>query len=362
VSPTFDYPSFDSTDPGVPQNNSQPWLSLNWDGENANAQGWWTVFNQGADMSLAPADDALRDHLKLPKGQGLVVTAVDGNSPAAQAGIQQNDVLVKLGDTALGKPEDLEENLKKAGDKPVSLSLIRNGNSMALQVQPRITVTLGPAQPKAAGQTYWLGVEVGALDPALRSQLQMPGDTGVIINHVINNSPAEKAGIKVHDVLLELDGKSVSDPHKLAAIVQAHGHKPINVKLLRAGGKTNETLEVTPELRESTASTIRATPARNFYFVRPGTMEWNAWRFPAQPASPGNLYRWRTAPPGGRATPKGSKPAEEAGAAVSKRLDALDAEIKQLRKAVEGLRKTEAVIDDLNKAVDALNRAAKENK
>ena len=49
------------------------------------------------------------------------MTGLDVHSPAAQAGIEQNDILVKLEDVALGKPSDLEDNLKAAGDKPLSL-------------------------------------------------------------------------------------------------------------------------------------------------------------------------------------------------------------------------------------------------
>jgi membrane-associated protease RseP (regulator of RpoE activity) len=330
----------------------QDYTGLNWESAVTDGKGSWWAFEPGRDMELVPVDDALRDHLKLSKGQGLVVTAVDGNSPAARAGIQQNDVLLTLGDAPLGKPEDLEANLKKAGEKPLALGLIRNGRRLVVQVQPRFRVTLAPAQTKDAEQSYWIGVEVAAIGPALRAQLQVPANTGVLVNQVIAGSPAEKAGVKVHDILLELDGKPLSDPYKLASLVQAHGSKPIVATLRRAGGTNNETVEITPEQRKSTAGPTPDIRGRNFYFVRPGAM---------MPDSSGNFYRWtRQAPT--QPNQMGRKPAEDPGAAVSKRLDALDAEIKQLRKAVEGLKKTESIIEELNKVVESLNKAAKENK
>jgi membrane-associated protease RseP (regulator of RpoE activity) len=363
---TFDYPSKDYYySPGTSQYQPQAVQGgsvLNWEKFATNGQGSWLAVSHGSDLNLAPADDALRDHLKLSKGQGLVVTALDGNSPAARAGVHQNDVLVTLGDAPLGKPEDLEENLKKAGEKPVTLALIRNGERLLVKVQPRISVTLGPVQTKAPEYRYWIGVEVGAIDPVLRSQLQIRSDTGVIVNNVLSPSPAEKAGVKVHDILLDLDGKPLSDPRKLAALVQAHGQKPIVATLLRAGSKKNETVEITPEQRESSAGTTLTNLAGNFYFVRPGALVTDPLTYLAQPTSPGNFYQWTTHPPASQANPKGQKAAEDSSAAVSKRLDALDAEIKRLRKAVEGLRKTESIIDDLNKAVESLNKAAKENK
>jgi len=342
---------------------------------NGGGQAWFGAVNQGSGMSLASADDALRDHLKLPKGQGLVVTALDGNSPAAHAGIQQNDVLLKLGEAPLGKPDDLEENLKKAGEKPASLSLFRSGRTRVLQIQPLIRVTLGPAQPKVAEHEYWIGVSVSAIEPALRSQLQIPANTGLIVDAVVKDSPAEKAGIRDHDILLDLGQKPLSDdPHKLAEAVQAHGEKmsavqkniPIPVGVIRAGGQGYWTVLVRPEQRKTAAVSQRYyNRANSYYFVRPGAVltepsptegrntDWVVHALTDQMNNPNQALPYDA---------RNQKPAQDTNAAVSKRLDALDAEIKQLRKAVEALGKAEKTIEELNKAAAALNKAIKDNK
>ena len=143
-------------------------------------------------MSLVSADDALRDHLKLPKDLGLVVTSLDANSPEAHAGIEQNDVLLKLGETPLGKPEDLDASLKKAGENPVALSLIRRGSKRVIQVQPRFRVTLGPAPPGTVERAYWIGVSVSAIEPALASQLQIR--TGVVVSDCREPGSRGKSG------------------------------------------------------------------------------------------------------------------------------------------------------------------------
>ena len=107
--------------------------------------------DQGSGLSLAPVDDAARAHLKLPKGQGLIATVVAPQGPAAHAGVCQNDILLTLGDAPLGKPEDLEEHLKAAGDKPLGLVLLHHGQRKTLQVQPQVKVTFGPVAACAAG-------------------------------------------------------------------------------------------------------------------------------------------------------------------------------------------------------------------
>ncbi len=87
----------------------------------------WDSWSQTANLNLVPADDALRAHLGLSKDEGLVVTSVIANGPAAQAGVQQNDVLLKLGETPLAKVDDLDEALKATGEKPSELMVLRGG-------------------------------------------------------------------------------------------------------------------------------------------------------------------------------------------------------------------------------------------
>ncbi len=198
-----------------------------------------------ADLSLAAPDQVLQDHLNLPKGQGVVVIAVDPHSSAAAAGIQQNDVLLALGASPLKKPEDLYDLLKKAGDKEVSLSLLRGGARIPLQVQPLVRVTLGPAAPKAPARDFWIGVSVNLIGPVLRAQLQLtqPGD--VVVNQVVPDSPAATAGIVVNDILLAIDGRPIVDPQDLANAAQSSGGKPLVLELIGKGSKPRN-VTVTP--------------------------------------------------------------------------------------------------------------------
>jgi membrane-associated protease RseP (regulator of RpoE activity) len=292
---------------------------------------WWTaayVADQNLGMTLTPADDALRAHLKLPGDQGLIVTGLDFHSPAAQAGIEQNDILLNLENAALGKPADLEDNLKAAGDKPVSLKLLRGGKNLVIQVQPRVHVGLGPVQPEAPA--FWIGVSVSPIEPALRSQLKLPEKEGLLATEVFKDSPAAKAEIKVHDILTKLAGKSLDSQEKLVVLVQAHGGKTISLEFIREG-KTQAT-EVTPEPRKNAQGNRFKDATYSFQFVRPGAM--TPFSAPLRVSDRQDL--WITNQSNAPAQPS----AGDAG--ISKRLDELDAEIKQLRKAIEELSKAVA--------------------
>lgn len=82
------------------------------------------------------------------------------------------------------------------------------------------------------------GVEYGALITGDRSKKEFG---------VIPDSPAEKAGLKLDDVILEVDGEKITEDNTLQSIVQKHapGDK-LKLKIWRAGG----TFEATVTLKE----------------------------------------------------------------------------------------------------------------
>jgi membrane-associated protease RseP (regulator of RpoE activity) len=291
-----------------------------------NGLGWFETTNQPMGMSLTPADDALRAHLQLPKDQGLIVTSLDVHSPAAQAGIELNDILLALQNVVLGKPADLEDGLKAVGDKPVAVKLLRGGKNIVIQVQPRVHVGLGPVQREAPA--FWIGVSVSPVEPALRSQLKLPENTGLLATEVFKDSPAAKVEIKVHDILTKLAGKPLDSQEKLVELVQANGGKSIAIEFIREG-KT-QTNEVTPQPRKNGTGNNAANNSAYFYqFAGPGTV--TPYHLPLRLSDRQDLViaNQLTAPAQSLA----------ADAGIPKRLDDLDAEIKQLRQAIEELSK-----------------------
>ena len=63
----------------------------------------------------------------------------------------------------------------------------------------------------AATGEYWLGVECLPVMPALRAQLNLPEKQGLLVAAVMPDSPAAKAGIKQHDVLLRVGEKPLAE-------------------------------------------------------------------------------------------------------------------------------------------------------
>ena len=96
----------------------------------------------------------------------------------------------------------------------------------------------------------WMGVSIQNLTPELAKSLGIKETSGALISGVESNSPADKAGLKRGDLVIELAGKKVADSTSLRNMVAATapGTK-VDVKFIRDGKE--QTVSVTlGELKE----------------------------------------------------------------------------------------------------------------
>src|SRR5438477_1873568 len=88
----------------------------------------------GVETSQVP--DVVSEQLGLAKGLGLVVDYVEPNSPAASAGVQQNDILKMLNDQILIEPSQLRRLLQTFPEgTEVTLTVLRKGQEQKLTVK-----------------------------------------------------------------------------------------------------------------------------------------------------------------------------------------------------------------------------------
>ena len=341
----------------IPTNNPQAlWHYVG----RPNGGGLFAGSGTSQDLVLAAPDAALRNHLNLPDGQGVVVVSVDPSSTAAQAGIQQSDILLSLGDHALAKPEDLYDRLKEVGEKPVSLTLLRAGSRKTIQVEPQIRIFLKPVAAKTAPHDYYIGIAVTPVEPVLRAQLGLTQPHAVIVNQLVQDSPAAHAGIALHDIILSIDGKRILDVSDIAKTVQAKGGKPITLEVIGKGGKPR-TVSVTPGRRKIT-ETSQAGPEHQFKtstydVVYPAAVlegynrvlspvERPYRQFDATTLQDRSYDLWVE-------NPGANQKSQTTGPDLAKRLDTLDSDLKELRTLVEELRKAATSIIERQKSDSA---------
>src|SRR5438552_7654325 len=88
----------------------------------------------GVETSQVPT--VVSEQLGLPKGLGLVVDYVVPDSPAASAGVQQNDILKMLNDQILMEPSQLRKLLQTFSDgADVTLTILRKGQEQKITVK-----------------------------------------------------------------------------------------------------------------------------------------------------------------------------------------------------------------------------------
>ncbi len=107
-------------------------------------------------------------------------------------------------------------------------------------------------------------MSIQRVTPEIAESLGMEAATGALVANVASGSPAERAGIKVRDVIVEYGGKPIKDSAELPFMVaRTHVGAKVNITVLR--DKRNMPLTVTiAELKEEEA--IAPTPERERNF------------------------------------------------------------------------------------------------
>ncbi len=82
----------------------------------------------------------------------------------------------------------------------------------------------------------WLGVVTQSVDYDLAETFDLEVKYGVIINEVVDDSPAEKAGLENDDVIVSIDGERITDYDDLVDMLTEHGEgDQITIGLIRDG-------------------------------------------------------------------------------------------------------------------------------
>lgn len=119
----------------------------------------------------------------------------------------------------------------------VGAAICLAAETKAMPRRPDEEPAVKEAEMSRSSQAY-LGVGIEALHPALASQLPnlVPAGHGVLIAQVAEGSPAAKAGLKTHDIVLAYGDQKVQSPEQFVKLV--HKDKPgreVTLHILRAG-------------------------------------------------------------------------------------------------------------------------------
>lgn len=212
--------------------------------------------------------------LKLPAERGAVVTVVSSGSPAEQAGLKANDVIVEFDAQPVHSAAQLARLVRETpAGRSVAVAVYRNGQKNNLNAK------LGEREherefPKAFAKVFpeggkffefegphigadvirdkilklpvrrpaRLGIEIQPLSEQMAEFLKVPGKAGILVSSVNADSPAQKAGLKAGDVIVGANGKTVADIDDLSQSLGGSESEKVILDYVRNGQKASATV------------------------------------------------------------------------------------------------------------------------
>jgi serine protease Do len=216
----------------------------------------------GVNLCEVPSDRARE--LKLKEAYGVEITRVEDGSPAEKAGLKSGDVVLEYNGQRVEGMEQFGRLVRETPPaREVKLLISRNGatQTVTATVQTRKLKTMAGVMPNFDVNmpemhipdmpqifTTWrspvLGVEAESLGSQLAAYFGVKD--GVLVRSVAKDTAADKAGIKAGDVIIKVDGSTVTTPNELVSALHSASSKnsfPIDLVRDRHETSVNVTIE-----------------------------------------------------------------------------------------------------------------------
>jgi serine protease Do len=242
----------------------------------------------GIETHEVTADKA--KELKLPAEHGVVLGKIIPDSPAAKAGLKENDVVTELNGQRVEGAAQFRRMVREIpAGRTIQLTVWRDGRSQTL------SATLGKSEERRQGMKMlaptpgtfafrmpdtpvipdipsmeWngsmlfggsprLGIDAEDLSGQLGTFFGAPDGEGILVREVNSGSAAEKAGIKAGDVITSLDGdriRSVGELREKLSAKRDEKDKTVQLGVLRNKSALTLSVEL-PAAPSKTKRTVR---------------------------------------------------------------------------------------------------------
>ena len=217
--------------------------------------------------------------LKLPAERGVLLERIVPDSPAAKAGLKDNDVITEINGQRVEGAAQFRRMIREIpAGRSVQFTVWRDGRAQT------VSVTLGKSEdhanmwfktaPRAfsfqlpnievpevapmpdmdmggyavlAGSRPRLGIDAEDLNGQFGAYFGAPDGEGVLVREVNTGSPAEKAGVKSGDVITSLNGERVRSLGDLREkLAGKRDEKTVKLGVLRNKSEVSITVEMPP--------------------------------------------------------------------------------------------------------------------
>jgi serine protease Do len=169
-------------------------------------RGWLGVYIQAVSEAQARAAGMSAPH-------GAFVEQMIDNSPAQAAGLRPGDIIVEFDQHEIGDSQELP---LMVGGVPIGhsamLTVIRDRTARRIPIVIGVSREEQLASADAGGAPRpSLGLTVEKIDKALARQLNLDETDGVIVAEVDPGGPGAAAGLRPHDIIMEVDRQPVKN-------------------------------------------------------------------------------------------------------------------------------------------------------
>jgi serine protease Do len=225
-------------------------------------------------VGIKDVDSDRAKALKLKEEAGIEVTRVDENSPAEKAGLKTGDVILDYNGQRVEGIEQFSRMVRETpAGREVKLQVWRNGSNQTIAAKVGSHRAGMIAQPFEVPQLKdlrayipdvprahmdWPSGVLGVVAESIDGQFAefFGVKEGVLVRSVNKDSAAEKAGIKAGDVIIKVDGMTVSNPPDVSSRLRDQRGKSVPVVLIR-------------DHKEVTVAVTVADDRSEHFFARP---------------------------------------------------------------------------------------------
>jgi S1-C subfamily serine protease len=192
---------------------------------------------------------------------GILLTAVVPNTPAALANLRSGDVIVKLGETEVKTLDDFSFMLKEAGSgATVNFTVLRTDQSEPMQTDAAPAPAPSKFKPFGQFKPFVVPVKLSeswrtksrdthTSDPlsaagvesiplSSRAAARLGANGGLLVVYVNRDSAAAHAGLRVFDIIESINGKILS-PSNMTSLFNSTNAQPRTFVIVRDGKKLN---------------------------------------------------------------------------------------------------------------------------
>jgi serine protease Do len=184
-------------------------------------RGWLGVVIQEVNRDL-------RQALKLPTHSGILIADVDPRGPARRAGLRRGDLVVKINGRAVDSTGKLRNLVASAGaHATVQLEYYRGRQlkTLGIKLAEQPTNLFAGRRAPRSGAASAGGLKVAPLDPNNRRKFNITSrlKNGVVVEAIDPRSAAAGAGLRVGDVILEVNRATITSVRRFTHMFNAAG-------------------------------------------------------------------------------------------------------------------------------------------